>query len=412
MVVGGSLRRRQTHIIFVIGMISHSTSAQAARLMAEFATRTGLCSPARHHERYLWTDAFAVCNFLELFRQMHDEKYQRYATQLIDKVHQVLGRYRDDDWRSGWISGLGEEAGRRHPTTGGLRIGKSLKERDAAEPIDERLEWDRDGQYFHYLTEWMHALCQTAFVTGNADYARWAIELGQAAFERFARRSHSGEMVGIYWKMSTDLLRPLVAATGLHDALDGVISFREAQNAARALANVEATGLSAAIQSSSLLCQRGHWTTHDPLGLGGLLFDVCRLCRLPGEEGLNDVGLLEELIDACHNGLTTFLAGRQLSRPASHRLAFRELGLAIGLKALPMIADGITKDKSRFGSRPALGRSVDFLMPYETLSEKIIDFWMPHAQHRDPNWLAHQNINDVMLATALIPDTFLSIGAV
>jgi len=154
-------------------MIPDGASAQAARLMAEFAMRTGLRQPARDHERYLWTDAFAVCNFLELFRRTHDEEYLRYAMELIDKVHQVLGRYRDDDLRSGWISGLDEEPGRRHPTAGGLRIGKPLKERDTDEPIDERLEWDRDGQYFHYLTKWMHALCQAAFVTGNADYARW-----------------------------------------------------------------------------------------------------------------------------------------------------------------------------------------------------------------------------------------------
>ena len=86
---------------------------------------------------------------------------------------------------AGWISGLEEQAGCRHPTAGGLRIGKSLKERSANEPLDERLEWDRDGQYFHYLTKWVHALCQTAFALGDFEYARWAVELGKAAFEGF-----------------------------------------------------------------------------------------------------------------------------------------------------------------------------------------------------------------------------------
>ena len=83
---------------------------------------------------------------------------------------------------------LDDETGRRHPTAGGLRIGKSLKERGPQEPFDERLEWDRDGQYFHYLTKWMHALCRAAFATGEASYARWAIELGETAFRQFARR--------------------------------------------------------------------------------------------------------------------------------------------------------------------------------------------------------------------------------
>jgi hypothetical protein len=393
-------------------MISDSASAQAARLMAEFATRTGLCPPARDDERYLWTDAFAVCNFLELFRQTHDDKYRRCATELIDNVHQVLGRYRDDDVRSGWISGLDEETGLRHPTAGGLRIGKPLKERVADEPLDERLEWDRDGQYFHYLTKWIHALCQAAFVTVETAYARWAVELGETAFEGFARRSHSGKIVGVYWKMSTDLSRPLVPSVGLHDALDAFITFREAQHAAKTLGNVGATGLDAAIETLAPLCRHRNWTTDDPLGLGGLLFDACRLCRLPSEEGLNDIRLVEELMDACRNGLMVFLTGRQLSWPSSHRLAFRELGLAIGLRALPMIGDTISKDRRRFGSGSALRRSVDLVLPYESSSENIVSFWMPQAQHPNANWVAHQNINDVMLATALVPDTFLSVGQV
>ena len=51
----------------------------------------------------------------------------------------------------------------------------------STEPFDERLEWDRDGQYFHYLTKWMHALCQAAFFVGDAP--RWAVELGRVAFD-------------------------------------------------------------------------------------------------------------------------------------------------------------------------------------------------------------------------------------
>src|SRR6516164_9541745 len=212
--------------------------------------------------------------------------------------------------------------------------------------------------------------------------------------------------------MSTDLSRPLVPSSGLHDALDGSITFREVLHTGAKSSDTRAMDLDEAIESLSVVCQQRDWTTDDPLGLGGLLFDACRLCRLPGEDALNDARLLEELVDACRNGLKAFLGGRQLSRPASHRLAFRELGLAIGLRALPMIADGISKDRRRFGSGCALPQSIDLLLPHESLSENIVSFWMPHAQHPDANWLAHRNINDVMLATALIPDTFLSVGQV
>jgi hypothetical protein len=76
-------------------------------IMEEFAGRTGLlpegAAPVR---RYLWTDAFAVCNYLALYEQSGREKHLHLALGLVDQVHEILGRHRDDDPRSGWISGL------------------------------------------------------------------------------------------------------------------------------------------------------------------------------------------------------------------------------------------------------------------------------------------------------------------
>ena len=367
--------------------------------------RTGLSQGGRDKRRYLWTDAFAVCNFLELFGRTSDQQYLRCAEELIYQVHSVLGRYRDDATRHGWISGLNEESGRHHPTAGGLRIGKPLRERDVTEPFDENLEWDRDGQYFHYLTKWMHALGQAAFLVGDA--SKWAVELGSVAFHGFARRSGSGQVVGVYWKMSTDLSRPLVPSSGLHDALDGSITFRELLHAGAKSPDIRATDLDEAIESLSVVCQQRDWTTDDPLGLGGLLFDACRLCQLIGEQRFGDAHLLEQIIDGCRQGLRALLAGGHLNLPPLHRLAFRELGLAIGLRALPVIAS-ITK--SRIGSKPGLQRAIELLLPYQSLAGDIILVWLPYAQHPDKNWRAHQDINDVMLATALIPDLFLSVG--
>jgi hypothetical protein len=88
--------------------------AIAARLMSEFAVRTGLFPGAAGKRRYLWTDAFAVCNFLGLFGRTGDQHCRRCAVELIDQVHAVLGRYRNDDARHGWISGLDDESGRHH----------------------------------------------------------------------------------------------------------------------------------------------------------------------------------------------------------------------------------------------------------------------------------------------------------
>jgi hypothetical protein len=81
--------------------------------------------------------------------------------------------------------------------------------------------------------------------------------------------------------------------------------------------------------------------------------------------------------------------------------------LAIGLQALLLIADAIEKGRVPLRNRNAL---VDRLLSYGSLSEDIISVWLPHAQSPDETWQSHRDINDVMLATALAPDLFLSVG--
>src|SRR5437763_2434148 len=88
----------------------------AHELMLSFAERTGLSS-VRPAQRYLWTDAFAVCNFLGLARTTGEGRYLELALRLVAQVHEVLGRYRPETpGRSAWLSGLGEEAGAARPT--------------------------------------------------------------------------------------------------------------------------------------------------------------------------------------------------------------------------------------------------------------------------------------------------------
>ena len=87
--------------------------------MTGFAERTGLIFSTRPPRRYLWTDAFAVCNYLELYRQTGKQHYQQDAKRLVSQVHSILGRHREDDSRRGWISGLEEQDGEQHPTQGG-----------------------------------------------------------------------------------------------------------------------------------------------------------------------------------------------------------------------------------------------------------------------------------------------------
>ena len=379
--------------------------------MVEFAQRSGLSPVAQSPRRYLWTDAFAVCNFVELYERTGDQKYRRCASELIDQVHRVLGRHRSDDVRKGWISGLDDEKGYHQPTLGGLRIGKPLRERGANESLDEQREWNRDGQYFHYLTKWIHALCQAAFLTGDNENVRWAGELAETAFRAFACTSESGEIIGVYWKMSTDLSRPLVAAMGLHDALDGFITCREVQNAlAKVSTNPDVSGFNETAEALFALCQHGDWKTNDPLGVGGLLFDACRLSQLICQEQPSELRLLEAVIQGCRDSLMLLFQTSCLNQPTPHRLAFRELGLAIGLRALPIIAGAMDKNRNRFESGLALRQTIDLLLPYESLSDEITGLWLPYVESRPESWRGHQDINEVMLVTAIIPDTFLSVG--
>ena len=199
-------------------------------LMIEFARRTGLSPAAETPRRYLWTDAFAVCNYLGLYGHTGDQRYKDLALDLVNQVHHTLGRHREDGSRSGWISGLGDQEGERHPTIGGLRIGKAMNERGHEDPYEEVLEWDRDGQYFHYLTKWMHALNRVSRVTGDPIYNQWAAELAKTAHARFTYVPFFGGRKRLYWKMSIDLSRPLVPSMGQHDPLDGYITYSQLQS--------------------------------------------------------------------------------------------------------------------------------------------------------------------------------------
>jgi hypothetical protein len=381
-------------------MAVETNQADAVQLMDSFAARTGLFPPKAEPRRYLWTDAFAVCNYLEIFQRTGEQFYRDLARDLIGQVHWELGRHRRDDPRSGWLSGLDEEEGASHPTAGGLRIGKRGPERGPDDPFDERLEWDRDGQYFHYLTKWMHALAQAAESLDEPAYARWAVELAKAVFPRFVHASRSGEAVGVIWKMSIDLSRPQVRSISPHDALDGYVTFRQLHAGTGAAAKAT---LDREIDSLGALCRGGYWYTDDPLGLGGLLFDACRLARLP-DRGDGDDRLIGELLANAAAGLRDVMRSRQFTQPAAYRLAFRELGLAIGLKALPAIVGALDRAA---GLHEPPREPLTALSAEHGTAEDLAAFWLEPESQATAAWTDHRDINEVMLATALGPSQFL-----
>jgi hypothetical protein len=72
----------------------------AQTLMEEFADATGVSRTAPPR-RYLLTDAFAVCNFLGLYRKTGARHFLGLARNLIDQVHHLLGRHRPNDLKAG-----------------------------------------------------------------------------------------------------------------------------------------------------------------------------------------------------------------------------------------------------------------------------------------------------------------------
>jgi hypothetical protein len=331
------------------------------------------------------------------------------ALRLVEQVHTILGRHRDDDPRTGWISGLDEQEGKMHPTIGGLRIGKEMNERKPTDPFDERLEWERDGQYYHYLTKWMHALNLVSRNTGDLTYNLWAIELAKTAHARFTYAPPSGGQKRIYWKMSIDLSYPLVSSMGQHDPLDGFITYSQLQ--ATALKNSKKPAwpdLITEISDMADICKGKSWITDDPLGIGGLLSDAYRIAQLITKGDFEQTDLLETVLDSSLIGLKSYMSGNPLKLPAHYRLAFRELGLSIGLRAVERLQKLIEQNPEVFKKYP-LHSQIESLMRYTPFSKIIETFWLERINREAGTWKAHRDINMVTLATSLAPGGYLTL---
>ena len=388
------------------------TGSLARDLMIEFANLTGLLSDSKASRRYLWTDAFAVCNFLGLYRQTGDEHYREIGLHLVSQVHFILGRHRDDDPRTGWISGLDELEGRLHPTRGGLRIGKGMRERRPGEPYDEQLEWDQDGQYYHYLTKWMHALNRASRVTADPTYNRLAVELAKTAHAKFTYEPSSGDQKRMYWKMSIDLSYPLVASMGHHDPLDGLITYLQLQpTSEKDPLKSSDLDLRAEIKDMIGICEGKSWVTDDPLGIGELLSAAYKLAQLMILEGSDQAELLEVLLNSALISLGSYAKrGHLLKLPANYRLAFRELGLSIGLHAIEKLPGLIIQAPNDFSMKRRLHSQAEILTQYARLCDVIESFWLEPANRQSRNWTEHRDINMVTLATSLAPDGYLTLA--
>lgn len=146
-----------------------------------------------------------------------------------------------------------------------------------------------------------------------------------------------------------------------------------------------------------------------PLGIGGLLFDACRVAQLIVSGNLEQTGLLETLLESSLIGLDSFVKENSLKLPTGYRLAFRELGLSIGLRAVEKIQELIEQKSGPLRKKGSLHSWLKALSRYAGLRETIETFWLEPTNRESDSWIAHRDINRVMLATSLAPDGFLKL---
>ncbi|MDD3984573.1 MAG: hypothetical protein PHY59_01475 [Methanobacterium sp.] len=256
----------------------------------------------------------------------------------------------------------------------------------------------------------MHALNNTTTVTGDIKYVKWALELAQTIHPSFIYQPNNNTQKKMYWKMSINLKHPLILSMGQHDPLDGFIKYNEIKNGMKKFENKKSQKkyLENEFHEITEICKNINLTTDDPLGIGGLLFDAIRITQLITNNILKNTQLLELVLDSSILSLKYYTKNNPLEYPKQYRLAFRELGLVIGLKGLKIMIDLINKNPN-LSQINSLNKRINILEEYLRLGNNIENFWINKENRNTKIWIEHRDINMVMLATALEPHRFLRI---
>jgi len=344
----------------------------------------------------------------------------RSIDRLIECVHATLGRHRGDDGRQGPLSG--DDA---RPTAGGLRIGKPLPERRIDEAFDERLEWERDGQYFHYLTKWIHALLDVSEQRRDEVALRWARDLAETACEAFIERDGDSRPVAggaisstISWKRSIDLRRVLVPGGGTLDPLDGLATVtRVTMACARRGLDIGSLG-SHLDELASICTSASGWATADPLGIGGVIGSALGLLDALAEPAaVGDRSLMADLVDFAlldaRAGLEVYERSRRSMVGRRPGIAFRELGLAEGLHRARRLRDRF--ESTGLASESAIGVGIDDAARRESISASLAELarfdplgtwierhWIEASCRGLSEWQDHLDINEISLASSLL----------
>ena len=100
--------------------------------------------------------------------------------------------------------------------------------------------------------------------------------------------------------------------------------------------------------------------------------------------------LIEALVSAAASGLHVHLRSAERRLPAAHRLAFREIGLAIGLAAIDRMAELQEPRVAGAGAR-------EFGARFGFLRGELEAFWLSPESQRARSWCDHVDINEVIV---------------
>jgi hypothetical protein len=116
---------------------------------------------------------------------------------------------------------------------------------------------------------------------------------------------------------------------------------------------------------------------------------------------------LVSLLRDAEVGLEAFVRSCPLNASADYRLAFRELGLSIGLHAIVKMQKAIEQHPENFSDQHDFHVRLSGLARYLPLIESIENFWLEPSNQQSNSWTGHRDINTIMLATSLAPEGYL-----
>jgi hypothetical protein len=91
-------------------------------------------------------------------------------------------------------------------------------------------------------------------------------------------------------------------------------------------------------------------------------------------------------------------------------LAFRELGLSIGFRAIEKLEEFAKNHPGPLKTEPSLRTRIERLAAYGSFREQIESFWLDRRNRAVQSWTDHREINMVMLATSLAPDGYFTLS--